>query len=88
MATNSIIGVEPPKNLFWDEILATYFFSVDKWPAKIWAKTVTYSSPKWKSYMESAKEEVRISARIIDHRAMIRGQNTVVIALSPTTDKQ
>ena len=54
MATKSKkIGVETPKNFFSDDILATYFFSVDKCPAQIWAKSVTYGSPKWKSYMES-----------------------------------
>ena len=53
MAKKSKTGAETPKNFFLAEILATYFFSVDKCLAKIRAKSVTYSSPKWKSYMES-----------------------------------
>ena len=60
MATKSKKGVETPKIFFWAEILATYFFSVDKCPAKIWAKSVTYRSPKWKSYIESPKIEILV----------------------------
>ena len=40
------------KNFFLAKILATYLFSDNKCPAKIWRKAVTFTSPKWKSYME------------------------------------
>ena len=53
MAMKSKTGVETPKKFFLSWNFGHLLFFGEQIPAKIWAKSVTYSSPTWKSYMES-----------------------------------
>ena len=58
--------------------LATYLFSNNKCLAKIWAKLVTFTSPKWKSYMESPIELYNLHTLIFSNQKYSESRNRIL----------